>query len=226
MLWARFFLVFCQKMGQGGGHLFTKIDINIYSVIVTKFSTEQILEGIVSNDTHVLEHIYRSFFPKTLVYVRSNGGTREDAYDVFQESVVIVLQRVRKEPLVLNCSFETYLISIVKILFYHMRLSAKKRNAVLLDYEKLTEEIEEIDGEFLETYRQNQMSNIIQRHFIDLSEGCQTLLRLYIERVSIREIADMMGVSEGFVKKKKYACKQKLIKRVMADFGSKEFFYE
>lgn len=191
-----------------------------------KFSSEQIFEGIVSNDTRVLEHVYSSSFPMIMAYVRAHGGSSEDAFDVFQDAIVVILQRLRRGTLVLNCSFNTFLLSVVKIIFYHLKKVESLRNTVDLDLNQLTEEIQEIDDGLLDTYEKNLKVNLIQRHFVHLSEGCQTLMMLYSEGVSIREISDIMGVSESFVKKKKYECKQKLIKRIMAEEGSKELFYD
>jgi len=191
---------------------------------VTKFSTKQILEGIVSNDTRVLDYIYSSFFPVALKFVKSRGGGKEDAFDIFQEAVVVILQRVRKSPLELDCLFGTYLQSVIKVLWVHQRLADKRRNAIIGSEIHEYEDIADLDSGFLDSYHENEKSNFIQRHFIHLSEGCQTLLRLYIEDVSVREIAEIMGVTESFVKKKKYECKQKLIKRVIADAGYKDLF--
>jgi len=191
---------------------------------VTKFSTNQILEGIVSNDTRVLDHIYRSFFSVTLSFVKSQNGSKEDAFDIFQEAVVVILQRLRKGNLELDCSFGTFLQSIVKVLWMHQRVDNLKRLAATGYQLDRSNESTDIDAELLNAVIENEKTNFVQRHFMHLSDGCQTLLQLYIENVSIREIADMMGVTEGFVKKKKYECKQKLIKRIMADTGYKNLF--
>ncbi|HML83644.1 MAG TPA: hypothetical protein PKE52_00640, partial [Bacteroidales bacterium] len=59
--------------------------------------------------------------------------------------------------------------------------------------------------------------NLYQKHFMKLSGRCQILLQLYIEQVSLAEIAEMMGVTEKFVKKKKFECKEKLLKRIQND---------
>lgn len=193
---------------------------------MTKFSTNQILEGIVSNDTRVLDYIYRSFFSVTLSFVKSQNGSKEDAFDIFQEAVVVILQRLRKGSLELDCSFGTFLQSIVKVLWLHQKVDNLKRSAAYGNQVDNRSEISDIDTELLNSVRENQKSNFVQRHFMHLSDGCQTLLQLYIENVSVREIADMMGVTEGFVKKKKYECKQKLIKRMMADPGYKKLFYD
>lgn len=191
---------------------------------MTKFSTNQILEGIVSNDTRVLDHIYRSFFSVTLSFVKSQNGSKEDAFDIFQEAVVVILQRLRKGNLELDCSFGTFLQSIVKVLWMHQRVDNLKRLAATGYQLDRSNEGTDIDAELLNAVIENEKTNFVQRHFMHLSDGCQTLLQLYIENVSIREIADMMGVTEGFVKKKKYECKQKLIKRIMADTGYKNLF--
>jgi len=51
-----------------------------------------------------------------------------------------------------------------------------------------------------------------------LGPDCQQLLQLFFAKVKMAAVAERMGyASEGYAKKRKYQCKEQLIKHVKAD---------
>ena len=59
---------------------------------------------------------------------------------------------------------------------------------------------------------------LYQKHFQKLSKECKKLLQLFFDKVSYSEIAKILGYkSAGFVKKKKYNCKEFLMKSIKND---------
>ena len=61
------------------------------------------------------------------------------------------------------------------------------------------------------------------RQFDNLNEDCQKLLKLFLTKMSAKEIADHMGYkSEFYAKTKKYLCKEALKKMVENDPEIKE----
>ena len=77
-------------------------------------NNEKYIEGIRNHDNTVLKEIYDAFFASVQLFIRSNFGTEEDAKDVFQESIIIIYRKIKKNELVLTCSFKTYLFSVCK----------------------------------------------------------------------------------------------------------------
>lgn len=61
---------------------------------------------------------------------------------------------------------------------------------------------------------ENASRRFIQKYFLKLGEGCQKILQLYAQGMSYRKIAENMGVTEKFVKKRKYECKEMLIEMI------------
>ena len=60
--------------------------------------------------------------------------------------------------------------------------------------------------------------SLYQKHLNLLDPDCQKVLTLYYDGVSIRDIMEIMGyASESYTKKKKFICKEKLIKRIKSD---------
>ncbi len=178
---------------------------------------ESLLEGIRLNDSDTLEYIYKKFYPSIRNFVILNSGTEEDAKDIFQESVIAVYRRIKKEEsFTISCSFKTYLYSICKNLWLK-ELGNRK-----IEQEKIknTEEFESTDCEIEEpvSTKQEDRFKLYQNHYLSLSEDCQQVLRLFMDKVPLKEIAQIMGYASGkYAKKRKYQCKEILVKRIQND---------
>ena len=79
---------------------------------MAKFSTERILAGIVENDRIVIQYVYDKYFASIKSYVVKHGGNDNDAWDVFQDSLMIVYEQAQSGNLVLQNKFITYFYSI------------------------------------------------------------------------------------------------------------------
>ncbi len=178
---------------------------------------ESLLEGIKLNDSDTLEYIYKKFYPSIRNFVILNSGTEDDAKDIFQESVIVIYRRVKTEKsFTISCSIKTYLYSISKNLWLKELESRKIERENL----KNTEEFESTDCEIDEpvTTTQEDRFKLYQSHYLCLSKDCQKVLRLFMEKVPLKEIAQIMGyASEKYAKKRKYQCKEILVKRIQND---------
>src|SRR3979411_1195526 len=67
---------------------------------------QQYLEGLLHNDTQIVEDIYRRFAPVTKHHVLHNSGSEEDAADIFQESLIDIYNQAKYKDLKLTCPFE------------------------------------------------------------------------------------------------------------------------
>jgi hypothetical protein len=74
------------------------------------------------------------------------------------------------------------------------------------------------DDSLNELVIKNERYGLYQKHFSALSTDCQKLLQLFFEKVSLKEIATVMGFkSEKYAKKRKFKCKELLISRIKQD---------
>ena len=78
------------------------------------YSNPDLLNGILRNDTIVLQFIYKNFYSKINFFIKKNNGDDDDANDVFQEAIIIIYRKLKANDLVLDCSFETYLYSVCR----------------------------------------------------------------------------------------------------------------
>lgn len=177
---------------------------------------ESLLEGIRLNDTDTLEYIYKKFYPSVKNFILLNSGNDDDAKDIFQESIIVIFRRLKEESFTITCSFKTYIFSICKNLWLKELERRKLERTKINNPEEF--ETSDCDIEEPVTTPEHDRYRMYQAHFLSLSKDCQKVLRLFMEKVSLKEIANIMGyASEKYAKKRKYQCKEMLIKRIKND---------
>ena len=69
----------------------------------------------------------------------------------------------------------------------------------------------------------NERYRLFQNHFANLGKDCQKILQLYFDKVPLKNIAQIMGFkSEKYAKKRKFKCKEYLIKSIKQDLEYKK----
>ncbi len=181
------------------------------------YSDEQILKGVLRHDNLILQYIYKQFYYKISYFVKKNQGNEDDASDVFQEAIIVIYRKLKENDLVFQkSSFAGYLFSVCRFIWLKQlekrRIERKKLNETLPFQENL------YDENLVELVDKNERYGLYQKHFATLSTDCQKLMQLFFEKVSLREIAKIMGYkSEKYAKTRKYKCKEILIKRIKQD---------
>jgi len=180
------------------------------------YSDEAILEGLRLRSDYIINFIYKEYFPLIRFLVTENGGSGEDAEDVFQDGIIIIYNKISLNQLKLSSSFKTYMYSVCRNLWLQ---KLNKRKAI---FDKLTDVEEYIDlpKDMLQeaSLEETELHRIIQIHFLSLADDCQKLLRLFTKNIPLREIASMLGYkTEKYAKTRKYLCKEELKKRIASD---------
>src|SRR6186713_1074096 len=82
-----------------------------------------------------LETIYRETFPHVARIIHQRGGSLDDAKDIFQDAVIIYLEKQKANALDLRHSATAYLVGTAKILWIHKYKS-----------DRIHESIDELEG--------------------------------------------------------------------------------
>ncbi len=170
------------------------------------------LTGIAQNDFATLQQIYKASLPEVIQHIKRNSGTTEDAKDVFQEAILVIFNKVKKEELVLTTSFHVYLFGVCKRIWLK-KISRNKYKTVSLPEEKDLAYEEDFDEKFLKT----QKWRLFNEKFKLLAEECRTVLELLFNGQSGKAIAAAMGYTEEYAKRKKYKCKRSLMELIKQD---------
>jgi RNA polymerase sigma factor (sigma-70 family) len=143
--------------------------------------------------------------------ILNNNGTQEDAKDIFQEAMIVAFRNVREDNhFKLKSSFQTYIYSVAKLLWLkHLRISRK-------NMKNFNENHEYIDFEEPEPFTPVDLRYALyQKTFFELPEDCQKILKLFLDGVTQKKIANLLGYkSENYISKRKHFCKEYLIKKI------------
>lgn len=184
-----------------------------------QINDETLLEGIRRSDNAVLELIVQQYRPRIVGQVVKQGGTEEEAKDIFQEALVAIYLKTQQPAFQLTSSFYTFLFAICQNHWLKKCREKKRNNEVRLEDHGVS-----ITTEATETFEQSERYQLYIAKFKELGEECQKVLRLsIIEEKSADEIMGTLGFSSiSYLYKRKSNCKDKLYDIIRKDARFKE----
>ena len=180
-------------------------------------STEKaLLQGLAQSDKQAIETIYKENFNMIQSLILSNSGSADDAKDIFQETMIVLYEKVRSGSFELNCLIKTYVYSVSRRLWLK-RLQQMNRYVPSLDGLHETVPVEE---EIEEHARMNAEFEMMNKAIGSLGEPCKSLLEAYyLERKNMQEIALSFGYTNADnAKNQKYKCLMRLKKIFFAQY--------
>lgn len=167
------------------------------------------LQAFATGDSKLLDRVYRANYPGVEAYVCSNGGSEDEARDIFQEGMMTVWLNVREGRFSPESgSVGGYLFQICKFKWLDRLKSASVKNKAGLRVERL----EQTEAEGEEKWREDEERlRYLSSLFNKLGDSCKQLLGwFYFDKLSMDEIAANMGNTASTVKTMKYRCMEKL----------------
>src|ERR1043166_3932789 len=73
-------------------------------------------------------------------WVRNNGGSGDDAADIFQEAMVVLFEKAQHEDFRLSCKIGTYLFAVSKHLWFKKLERSKRQPGALSDQAGIDED--------------------------------------------------------------------------------------
>jgi RNA polymerase sigma factor (sigma-70 family) len=166
----------------------------------------QILELFKNQQyTKASEKLY-NYFPVVKKLVLKNNGRAEDAEDIYQEALIILVKKVQGD-FTLSCSLNTYLYSVCRFLWSE-RLKKRSKH-IEVEFEKADTSLTGTEIELFQT--QESEDKLAENAFRQLGEKCRQLLLLfYFKKQSMKDIAQQLQFSsEKVAKNQKYRCLEK-----------------
>jgi len=176
------------------------------------------VKGLLNDDPFIINQMYKEFYPKIKRMVTSNSGNADDAWDVFQESLIVIYKKAHNPDFVLTCPFYNYLYPVSKHIWLKKLKINSRTKVTIQDEDGYTDEAN-IENVIHETERQA----LYKEKFVLLGEKCQALMKLVFEKKKMREITQILNYkNEQTTKQQHYKCKQKLISLIRKDPRFKE----
>jgi DNA-directed RNA polymerase specialized sigma24 family protein len=147
--------------------------------------------------------------------VSKNSGNEEDARDTLQEAILLTYKKIRNGSLELTTTFASYFFTVC----WHIWMRELRNRQIemnnLMEYYYLEQEA---DKQLTKEYEQQRKYRLYQEHFQRLGDECKKLLKLFLKKYPLKDIARIMGhKSEKAAKKKKYICKERLVRSIKND---------
>ncbi|GAB3917841.1 RNA polymerase sigma factor [Larkinella terrae] len=171
-------------------------------------SDDQLLAGLANGSDAVLEELYKRYFPMVMNLILNNSGTEDDAKDIYQETLIVLYEKVSRDSLELHCQLKTYLYSVSRRLWLK-QLSTRNRNGnSLWD----TDERADVDDDLTDHEARDRQFDLMADSLDRLGEPCRTLLEdFYIHHLSMQDITEKFGYTNADnAKTQKYKCLMRL----------------
>lgn len=150
-------------------------------------------------------------FPLVAKMVTGQGGTDEDARDIFQEATIVVYNKALSPDFSIDFQFNTYFTAVCRNLWLNLRNKKSRSDVTIGPDSKLFADSVNLELDYLTMERQQ----VFDAAFAQLGADCQKLMQLFFEKKSMSDIATEMGfASEGYARRRKFQCKDYLLELI------------
>ena len=176
---------------------------------------QQLLIGIIQNDERAWKHICRNMkqgFAAILVQTFSfNSLTNEDIEDIFQESCLVLMQKVKDGGVAVSREGTLFslLVQIGKLTACN--LNRKRKDIISEDVVTISDNLHKEYEDISVDEKQKSQDKFLDRVFDSLPSDCKTLLKhFYWGRKPMDHIASVLGMRNAdSAKTKKNKCMNK-----------------
>ena len=162
---------------------------------------QEIISSLKSNRPQLgLKELYKQYTP-VKKFIINNGGSADDAYDIFQEAILVFYDKVLHTEFELSSTIGTYLFSISKYKWKQVLIAKNRLNEYVGLFSEGAFIVEENESYF----------QIAENALAQIGEKCKAILvSFYHYKLSMTKIAETYGfTSENVAKNQKYKCLEK-----------------
>ncbi|MDY8136790.1 sigma-70 family RNA polymerase sigma factor [Aquimarina sp. 2201CG5-10] len=167
-------------------------------------SDQKYIEALLKNDSVVLAEMYEKFAPKVIGYIKKNSGDDSRAQDIIQETLLVIYKQAKEKDLVLTCPFDAYFFLLCKRRWLNELKKSSGKEVTI------NEEVASIDDESVRFAEETEVFSakheLFTEMFDQLGKACKELLKATFTIKSLEEVAEKLGQSYGYVRKKKSLC--------------------
>lgn len=181
---------------------------------------QKYIDGLLANNSFVIQSIYDKYAPKVIHYIRQNSGDSDQAQDIIQEVLIAIYHQAQNENLKLTCPFDAYFFLLCKRKWLN-ELKKYSNNWVTIEEEKVSI-TEDAQALAFETEVFEQKNQLFQVAFQKIGQSCKELLQAAFQYKSLEEVAEKLGTTYGYVRKRKSICIGKLTEIMQQSEGYKQ----
>lgn len=170
---------------------------------------ETIIADLKGESNFAFGEMYKEYFPMVKRFVLNNSGLPDDAQDIFQDTMLVLVEKLRQDDFILTASLKTYILAISKHLWlkkirdstHIIKLSEQHQEAFYLEIENSIEQEK--------TYLDK-----LQIYMTKITDHCNRLLHdMFFKNKSIDEIQKQYGyTSRHNAQNQKHKCVEQIRK--------------
>lgn len=155
-----------------------------------------------------VRQLYDQYFEGVTAHVKSNGGNYEDGADIFQEAVLVLIEKVKTGQFRGESSIKTFLLAIARNLWlFELRTRNRRSNREVIYMDGEDKQVE-ITGSFFNKKNTQGLEHLLH----EIGETCKKILKgYYYENKSMKELLDQFNyTNEQVLRNRKSKCMKKL----------------
>lgn len=173
---------------------------------------ENLLQGLRDNDDAAFKYLYQTSFITIHSIATNSSRNREDGEDLYNDGIIVLLDRIKKPDFVLNGKIEGLLYAICK----KMNSNSLRKEKSKQNY--LNGNFDDSHEEYLDEKMDRSLYRSIFRDSLKkLKQDCQKIINKYLEELSLENIAEDLGLTPMYVQKRKRYCQQALLNHIAAN---------
>ncbi|WP_276372185.1 sigma-70 family RNA polymerase sigma factor [Chryseolinea sp. H1M3-3] len=178
---------------------------------------DRTLNALQSRNNAAYKLLYTFYYAGIEKFVKQNNGTPADAEDVFQETIMVLLEKVPKKDFVLTSSIRTYITAIAHNIWLKRLRDTRRVTRFELKYE--------LEDMTLTEWEQKEEKlaerNLLQRIFERLTRHCVIFLtKTFLSGASREQLMEEMGYKNSHTfDNQKYKCLEQARKKSFTEVG-------
>lgn len=169
-----------------------------------------LLQQLRNNDQQAYLKLYQDYFPEMARFILRNSGNKQDAEDLFQETLLVLVHKIRDENFQLQSELKTFLFAVNRNQW--LKKLRSRRIPIPLEMMHTDEAFTIFVQE--EIQLPNESANWIERLFESITDHCVILItRIFLKQQEPDALIKELGYKNAHsFQNQKYKCINQLRK--------------
>ena len=185
----------------------------------TAYKMDIVQDFLQADINRPVRYLYEHYYADAATEIRLKGGSEEDAADIFQEAVLILIDKIKSGKFREESSVKTFLVGISRNLWLFEKRTRDRRNVREMHF-TLNEAGNTgfSDEDFQDRIFSRPNTDTMQRIFEQVGELCSKILvGFYYNKLSMKDLLQQFHYdNEQVLRNRKAKCMKKL-KKILTD---------
>ncbi len=170
---------------------------------------QRFISYLQQNDHKGIRELYRLFAPKIERMIIHNSGDAADAADIMQEALIDIFRLSADGRFILTCPFEAFLVMVCKRKWLNVLKKRSGSPVTKSTDDGFTYEKQDTD-EALHYAEQLEREHTIMQVLQTMGEKCRQIIHACMGKVHQEQVAEQLGLTYAYLRKKKSECMAQL----------------